>query len=136
MYASRFLSTHECGHYRGGVGRARCESQIPAMKILALEKEVAGAPPDAVRHLLSAEARAVWDLQQAGTIREIYFRADRREAVLILECANAAEARTVLSRLPLVAHHLIDFEVIPLAPYPGFARLFVSKADDPPDDHH
>jgi muconolactone delta-isomerase len=136
MYASRFLSTYECGHYRGGVGRARCESQITAMKILALERDVAEATPDAVHRHLTAEAQAVWDLQQAGTIREIYFRADRREAVLMLECANAAEARAILSHLPLVAHHLVDFEVIPLAPYPGFDRLFASKADDPPEGPH
>jgi hypothetical protein len=57
-------------------------------------------------------------------IREVYFRADRHAAVLVLECASSEEAQAVLATLPLVAAGLITFEVIPLAPYPGFARLF------------
>jgi hypothetical protein len=58
-------------------------------------------------------------------IRELYFRADRHAAVLVLECASTEEAQSVLSTLPLVAAGLIHFDLIPLAPYPGFARLFV-----------
>jgi hypothetical protein len=41
-----------------------------------------------------------------------------------LECADAAEAHRVLATLPLVRAGLIAFEVIPLKPYPGLARLF------------
>jgi len=37
---------------------------------------------------------------------------------------DAAEARQVLDTLPLVQEKLITFEVIPLQPYPGLARLF------------
>ena len=33
--------------------------------------------------------------------------------------------------LPLVAAGLIRFELIPLAPYPGFARLFASADTSP-----
>ena len=54
----------------------------------------------------------------------MYFRADRSTAVLILECAEIAEAEQTLSTLPLVHAGLIRFELIPLVPYPGFARLF------------
>ncbi len=77
---------------------------------------------------LKAEARRVWELCQAGTLREIYFRQDWPGAVLILECADADEARQALDSLPLVRAKLIDFEIIPLRPYPGLARLF---ADEP-----
>ncbi len=35
-----------------------------------------------------------------------------------------SEARAALATLPLVREGLIDFELVPLAPYPGFARLF------------
>ena len=52
--------------------------------------------------------------------------ADRHEAVLVLECADAAEARSALAGLPLVAAGLIEFELIPLVPYDGFARLFAA----------
>lgn len=95
------------------------------MKILALEADAPGADEGAyTAALLQAESRRAWELHQAGVIRELYFRADRHAAVLVLECASAEEAQAVLATLPLVAAGLIAFEVIPLAPYPGFARLF------------
>lgn len=93
------------------------------MRILALEYESPSADPDLMEAYLAAEARRVLELTQAGIIREIYFRAEKREAVLILECANAQEARDVLQTLPLVQAGLIAFEVIPLVPYNGFSRL-------------
>jgi len=42
----------------------------------------------------------------------------------MLECADADEARAVLDTLPLVQAGLIAFDVWPLVPYSGFARLF------------
>ena len=72
---------------------------------------------------LEAEASRAWDLYQAGVFREMYFT-DRHEAVLILECAGVDEAQQVLDTLPLVREGLIAFDLIPLKPYSGFARLF------------
>jgi muconolactone delta-isomerase len=94
------------------------------MKILAMEIETEGVKPEQYQSHLKAEARHVWELHQNGIIRELYFRADRSEAVLILECSDVEVARQVLASLPLVQAGLITFEVIPLIPYPGFARLF------------
>ncbi len=94
------------------------------MKILAMEVETPGVNPEQYKPHLKPEARRVWELYQSGTIRELYFRADRSEAVLILECVDISEAREVLASLPLVQAGLITFEIIPLLPYPGFARLF------------
>jgi len=94
------------------------------MKILAMEQEIEGIKPERFLPHLRAEAARVWELYQSGIIRELYFRQDRSEAVLILECANGHEAQQILDRLPLVQAGLIRFEVIPLIPYPGFARLF------------
>jgi len=97
------------------------------MKILALEQAVPGVAAAAFTPaLLQQEAGRVWELQQSGALREIHFRADRREAVLVLECADAAEGERTLATLPLVAAGLIRFEVIPLVPYPGLARLFAA----------
>lgn len=99
------------------------------MKIIALEKEVPGVSAKAFTPaLLKEEAARAWELQQAGVLREIYFRSDRSDAVLILECADAAEAQRLLATLPLVQAGLIAFEVIPLKPYPGLARLFGGAA--------
>jgi hypothetical protein len=94
------------------------------MRILALEREVAGSSPADFQPYLVEEARDVWRLVQADVIRAVYFRTDRRTAVLILECAGVDEAKQVLSQLPLVSAGLIDFEIIPLEPYSGFERLF------------
>ena len=93
------------------------------MKILAMEIETEGVKPEQFAPHLKAEARQVWELYQGGIVRELYFRADRSEAVLILECTDVMEAREKLDSLPLVRAGLIRFEIIPLVPYRGFARL-------------
>ena len=89
------------------------------MKILALETEAPGVTGEALKPHLKAEAARVWELYQAGVVREFYFRQDRAKAVLVLECAGVAAANSILNTLPLVQVGLITFEVIPLIPYPG-----------------
>ncbi len=94
------------------------------MKIIAIENEVKRLGPGAYQPYLKDEARILWDLYQTGTVRELYFRQDRPEAVLILESESVETAGEILKTLPLVGAGLIDFELIPLRPYPGFSRLF------------
>ncbi len=95
------------------------------MKILAIERDVEGVRSTSFTEALNkAEAARVWELYQRDVIRELYFRQDQTSAVLVLECASVEEAGRILGSLPLVQQDLIKFEVIPLAPYPGFARLF------------
>ncbi len=94
------------------------------MKILALEKEVPGATVQGFKKHQNDEAIKVWELYQAGVFRELYFRRDWPGAVLILECEGVEEAEAVLGRLPFVKKNLITFDIVPLGPYPGFARLF------------
>ena len=94
------------------------------MKILAIEKEAEGVTDEDFRPHLKAEASRAWQLYQRGTIRELYFRRDRDEAILIMEAASVKEAKKALDTLPLVKAGLISFELIPLKAYPGFARLF------------
>jgi muconolactone delta-isomerase len=93
------------------------------MQMLAIEQDIPGADPEAMRSTLEEEARAAWDMKVDGTLREIWFTPDHR-AVLMLECAGEEEARETLARLPLYREGLIGFEIIPLLPYDGFARLF------------
>jgi hypothetical protein len=94
------------------------------MKVLALEKDRPGVTAEAFKPYLAEEAAKVWELYLAGTFRELYFRQDEPSAVLILECDNVEQAQGLLNTLPLVREGLIGFDVIPLMPYPGFARLF------------
>jgi muconolactone delta-isomerase len=95
------------------------------MKILAIERDVPEVTEEDFSPHLKEEAARVWELYQAGLIRELYFRQDQPSAVLVLECKDAKEAKEVLHTLPLVKEGLITFDIIPLIPYPGFSRLFV-----------
>lgn len=93
------------------------------MKILAIENEFEGKTAEDFQPHLEAEARQVWELYKKGVIHEVYFRANRKSAIIILECKNIEEAEENLSTLPLVREDLIYFEFIPLVPYPGYERL-------------
>jgi len=98
------------------------------MKILAIEYDVQENTPEAFTPYLKPEAAKVWDLYQAGVIRELYFRQDHPQAVLILECENTEVAQEYLGTLPLVREGFIAFDLVPLKPYLGFSRLFTSQA--------
>jgi hypothetical protein len=89
------------------------------MKILAIEKEITGVREEEYKPHLKA-----WELYQQGIIRELCFTAKDHSAVLILECIDATEADKYLNSLPLVKEGLIKFDILPLIPYSGFARLF------------
>ena len=95
--------------------RSAAEPLLKAKVACLIEKPLA---PDA------EEARALWDLHQAGPVRELYFRADRPAAVLVLECDSTGEAAELLAGLPFVRAGLIAFDLVPLRAYPGFGRLF------------
>ncbi len=94
------------------------------MKILAIEHELPNVPAEKFQQYSRLEAARAWELYQQGVIRELYFRQDRPEALLVLECDDLENARQILSSLPLVENGLTTFELIPLRAYPGFARLF------------
>ena len=94
------------------------------MKILAIEKEVEGISQSQFEPHLKAEAARAWELYKAGVFREIYFRQDKTQAVIMLECEDSNHAKQILGTLPLMEEGLIDFEIMPLGPYPGFERLF------------
>ena len=93
------------------------------MKILAIEKEIPGAKEEQYELHLKSEALQAWKLYQEGKIRELYFSKDDC-AILILECEDENKAAEILNSLPLVKEGLIEFDIIPLLPYPGFGRLF------------
>jgi len=99
------------------------------VKILALERELAGATREMFHAYARAEAARVWELYQADVIREMYFHAEQNCAVLVLECSDITRAHQVLNTLPFAQHGLIAFDLIPLKPYPGFARLLANATE-------
>lgn len=94
------------------------------MKIIALEKEKPTAQSSDFKKYRQKEAKVLWELYQKNVVREFYFRDDQKAAVLILETDSKEQAENELSGLPFVKNDLIEFELLPLKPYPGFERLF------------
>jgi hypothetical protein len=68
-----------------------------------------------------AEATRAWELSQDGIIRDISFRADRRDVVILLEASDEDGARAAVATLPFAAAGAISFEVFGLRPYDGWA---------------
>ena len=92
------------------------------MKILAMEAEIPGADWNGAAALLKDEARHVYDLYLSGVLRDIWFT-EAHDAVIILECADLAEAEALLGNLPLVRDGMIRFVLHELRPYDGYTRL-------------
>lgn len=92
------------------------------MKILAIEKDLKTIDWEKESQVLIEEARFAYQLLLSGFIREIYFN-QKKNAVLVLECADTTEARQQLSKLPLFRNGIIDFDLMELQPYTGFTRL-------------
>ncbi len=98
------------------------------MKVLALGHDIVAQDDPRFAELRPDEARRVWELYQADVLREVYFRADHPSGVLVFEVPDLPAAHAAIESLPLVAAGLIAFDVVPLRPYPGFARLFAERA--------
>ncbi|MCE1189552.1 MAG: superoxide dismutase [Ignavibacteria bacterium] len=95
------------------------------MKILAIEREIGSPDWTSLTPVLAEEARKVYSLMREGVLREIYFT-EHRQAILILECFNAAQAYGVIQQLPLVKGKYIDFTILELHPFTGFDRILQS----------
>ncbi|MCX6952317.1 MAG: superoxide dismutase [Verrucomicrobia bacterium] len=109
------------------------------MRILAIERELPLPMHRNLQDLLREEAAVVWELQKRSIIREIWFTKADRRAVIMLECADVAEARKHLATLPLVRAELIDFALHELCTYDGLERLLATnapaanKSEEPPE---
>ena len=66
------------------------------MKIIAIGKSLPEATEEDFRPHLQEEAARAWELYASGVFRELYFRTDQPDAVLVLECADVEEARKAL----------------------------------------
>ncbi len=102
------------------------------MRILAIERDIPiPARPD-LTEVRRNEAASVWELQKRGIIRDIWFTAADRHAVVMLECTGIDEAREWLATLPLVRSGMIEFTLYELCSYDGYERLFASPTEPPP----
>ncbi len=98
------------------------------MKFLVLMHPTPGANMTAMSAVLPAEVRHAWEMYKSGTARELYMRGDGKGAVLMLECADAAEAEHKCAELPLVKGGFARLDIIALAPFAPFESLFAKPA--------
>ena len=102
------------------------------MKILVMPKPIEGVSREELLPHAAAEVRAVWELYEQGICREFYTRANEAgRVVLMFESASVEAAKEALATLPFVRLHLIDFDLIPLAPFTGLVRLFQATIEEP-----
>jgi hypothetical protein len=62
-----------------------------------------------VSPFITAEVQRIAELRAAGTITDVWLKSDFTGAVLMLECADEAEATTALHTLPIVINDATDF---------------------------
>jgi hypothetical protein len=74
------------------------------MKFLVVSTNTKDVSP-----IIAAEFQRTDELRAAGTITGGWAKADFSGAVLVLECADAAEATAVLGTLPTVINDATDF---------------------------
>ncbi len=95
------------------------------MKILVLPKPIEGVAREEMLQHAAEEIQAVWELYAQGICREFYTRANEPgRVVLMFESASVEAAKEALATLPFARLHLIDFDVIPLAPFPRVGSAF------------
>lgn len=95
------------------------------MRVLALPRLHQGVQVEELQRHRTAEIQAVWDLYAQGVCREFYVRADQPSAaILMFESASVEAARDALGALPLARLNLLDFDLIPLAPFAPLQSLF------------
>jgi len=94
------------------------------MKILAISIRQPGASFDDIQRLQVPEVTMVWQMQQDGFLREIYFDPARPAAVLIVEADSVAAARDRLADLPMAEAGFIDFDLIQLGHFGQLQALF------------
>jgi muconolactone delta-isomerase len=71
-----------------------------------------------------AQARALY---AEGFIRQIWQRGDVAGACIVVEADSEAYVRERLNTLPLYQAGMIEFSIIPLKPYAGFAMPAASS---------
>src|SRR5438128_10718464 len=102
------------------------------MKILVMTRPIECVSREEMLQHAAAEIQAVWALYAQGICREFYTRANEPgRVVLMFESASVEAAQEALATLPFAQLHLIDFDLIPLAPFTGLARLFQVPTGEP-----
>jgi hypothetical protein len=94
------------------------------MKFLAMSRRVAGVTNEQVAVHAVAEALQAFRLMSSNVFEQMYFSADWKGVVLVMQADSRAAAEAILQTLPMVEHGVIAFDLYGLTNYDHFSRLF------------
>lgn len=107
-----------------GVGHAQSSNlPTPTTKILAVGTLIPGSDVAAARAILPTEVRETVNLYLDGKIDQWYSLQGRPGVAFVLNVTDPAVAREMLEKLPFGQAHLMNFELIPLAPLNPLRQL-------------
>ncbi len=92
------------------------------MKVIVIAHRKEDAAPEEFAPLMEREANHALGLYRDQVIREIYSRADGKGAVVVLECADEADAARIVADLPLAKAGLLRFDIYATLPYRGIVQ--------------
>jgi len=95
----------------------------PTTRILAIGTITPGASLASVRGILPTEVKETVKLYLAGKIDQWFSLADRNGVVFVLNVTDLQEAHAMLEALPLGQAHLMQFQLLPLAPLSPLRQL-------------
>lgn len=95
----------------------------PVTHILAIGTLTPGASLASVRAILPQEVRETVKLYLAGRIDQWFSLADRSGVVFLLNVTDISQAHAMLEALPLGQAHLMQFQLLPLAPLSPLRQL-------------
>ena len=95
------------------------------MQFLSMSRRRTDAfPPEAfTSELVAHEGQRVKDLYATGILRQIWLRGDVPGAAILWEASSEAEVRDAIGSLPIFKAGMLELvSLVPLKPYPGFAK--------------
>jgi len=105
---------------------------LPTTRILAMGHLTPGNTRATVAPVLKDEVPATLRLYLDGKIDQWYFRKDGDGVVFIMNCTTVEEARTILEKLPLGQHKMMEFDLIPLGPLAPLQMLLQNQPAQTP----
>src|SRR5207245_10110705 len=90
----------------------------PTSWVRAMGRVTGAAPPDpeARRAIMPNEVKATVNLYLAGKLDQWFVLQDGKGVVFLLTASSTEEASAILSKLPLVQAHRMEFDLMPLGP--------------------
>lgn len=92
------------------------------MKVIAIVTRKADARPEEFAPYLVEESNQALKMYRDELVREIYSRDDGKGAIIVFECKDINQAKTLFGELPLAKVGLISAEFYGVRPYRGIVQ--------------